>query len=276
MDSGDLAIACPVLGLAIGATFATMNNSMPFVFDIVSWLAFFFVIYKGISAMAFAMLGIAWGTLFAAMADLLAYDFVILMWLAFFFVLINSESNPGEASRVSPTKLTLMPMVLITIGGIIGTANPDFVNTVGNGFQSNWLGCQTTCSISPFLLFGSSIFQPLTSGNLIGFVTGLFTNVQGIATILSAAISILLLLLGLGIGGTVSVFFASLGITIDDAGARLCQSLGITMSLWTVVYATFGGWLSTVGNSWGLAALLPLAFSSVTFYGGYLQGKSVT
>jgi hypothetical protein len=272
MDSGDLAILMPMLGLALGSTFGTMDQIMPFCFTTVSLLAVFLVLYKGITAMGFGVLGLAWGSVFAAMADLIGYDFVMLMWATFFFVQLSSDSNPNHPGRLSPTRLVLTPLFLITVLGVLYTAYPDFSNNTGNGFASNWLGCQTSCSITAISLLAPSIFAPLATGNLFGFFQGLFATVSGVSTVLSLVSGILFIFLGLGVEVGVLTSF----IEIDDAGVRLCQSIGIAMLLYSGVNALFGNYTNALSSGWGLNLMLPIAFVSVTFYGAYLQGKDVT
>lgn len=287
MDESDLLLMFPIFGVTIGSLFGTMDNIIPFGFTFGMFIFLFLCVWKGVSLVAFSFLGMAWGSVIGAMGNVVPFDFVTLTWVGVFMVQLLDDAGVPQGGRINSTRLFILPLVLLTIGGVINTAAPDFaVTNSTSSFATGWNGCVTTCNIASgglSTLFGSTLFFPLTTSppnlccSTASFIGGLFGSLNGITSVLSAAVGIVLILLGLGVGGTVSVLVASFGININDAGARLCQALGFAMVLYSVTNLVFGSWVPGLfGPTWELGTLLTLVFPAVCFYGAYLRATIIS
>lgn len=289
-DEGFDILLFPMIGVALGFSFASMANISPFIFAILAWIAVVFAFWKGISVISFMMYGVTFGSIIGAMANIIPYAFVVLGWIAIFFSMMI---KPGQ--EIKPTTLVMTPLILMVIGGLAFTPyTTDFANTlligcrlpitsvqnICTGYADNWRGCINSCRILPVsllsTLFSASIFSTLLSGDIVGFFGALFqTGSAGIFGFLSVIAGVILIFIGLGIGGGGSILGTGITFNVNDQGTRMAQSMGITLLAYGLVTLSFGAWFSILGGGWfGLNSILPIVFAGVIFYGGYLQGKS--
>ena len=275
MNEDDLTGLFPVVGLVIGACIGTLANIIPFGFTLLTLLYMFLCFWKGVSIVSFSLMGMAWFAVFGAMAQVIPYDFIVLIFLGVFMVqLLDNVSSRFEPP--DPTLIFLMPLILIVIGDVAYLPSPDFANAAG-GFATGWNGCVSTCSFGSIaFLFTNGLFGPLVSGNLYQFITNLFTNTTGFTNLFLIGLGFVLVLLGMGIGGTISVLVANFGININDAGARLSQAFGFAMVLYGAINLTFGGWIPGLfPGTLALGILLEALFPAVCFYGAYLRATVI-
>lgn len=279
-DEGFDLILFPLFGLALGLTFGSMSNTIPLMYAVLGWLIFVFAIWRGMSVLSFSMYGMTLGAIIGAMANIVPYSFVVLSYEGIFLTLMIKPNQ-----EIKPTTWIVTPLILTVIGGLaFAPYNQDFINLNAqvNGFSDNWQGCQTSCFPGPanliISLFTLGIFSPLLSGDIVGFFTGIFqSGASGIFGFLAIIAGVILTFLSLGIGGGFQAVASGLNFTVNEQGTRLAQSMAITFLAFGLVNLYFGRWFSILGGGWfGLETVLPVVYATITFYGGYLQGKTIT
>ena len=307
-DSSPLILAVTV-GMFEGSLIGAMANTVPMQVVIVMAMMVSLVIWRAqrVSFFVFTVLlsGVVGGA-FGSLGQIIPWGFTefMMIQLVVYFWRSGSFGLPGGGGLVSMIAIPFY--IMISVGIFYNGAYPDFCfqQVTGghidvcanpgqwvNGFPTIWAGCVSTCSITSFSIFGSSIFSNFISsaaqGDYVGMITGLFTGSQTglggilgfISTILTFTIGLVLVLLGLGIGFNASALASGFGIQINEAGTRFAQSFGVGLIMWSLVFGGFQGWFSAFGTgfTWGsvFGTSLIIFFATMVFYGYYIQGKNI-
>lgn len=152
----------------------------------------------------------------------------------------------------------------------------------GNGVPTNFVGCVWTCSINLVTIFGSSIYfnaiNALFPGggqpaDFIGFISSVILTPQGIVNIFATLAAVVLILIGLGIGGSINALTFGTSFQINDSGTRLAQSMGFGLLIFVAVNAVFGGWTASLGTFIGTG--VSFLMLTVAGYALYLQAKTI-
>lgn len=295
------------LGLFVGSIIAGMADVMPYqfiLFAVIGLVITAWVEHDSSLATLAIEAGLLVGGIGGAMSATLSFGVALVVAIVLVITVIKSTGTLGNRTATIGN-LVILPLLAIfaagmfynfsyvdfCTGGVMGgadvCANPA---TWLNGYPTNWTGCISTCGISAFSIFGSSIFSNFiasgaaSNGDYVGLMLSLFniaiqSPLPTIATVLSIAIGTVLVLLSLGIGVSGNVLATGLGITINEAGTRLAQSYGIGLIIWGLIFAGFGFWTTAVfQGTFGLAlgATLLIGFATAYFYGLYLQGKEIS
>ena len=146
--------------------------------------------------------------------------------------------------------LVVLPLVVFVITGIAYNA---VVSTAGN--------CLYPCTgvdVGGFLNSGiPDAWTKITNGDFLGLILGSITALSWNSAlgIISGIIgSILLILVGL------AAHFEALtvGFGIGERGAKLAQTVGLSLILWSVASAFEGNWINTIPYGYGGLVLLTL------------------
>jgi len=228
---------------------------------------------RGYVLTLFLMLALSIGAMIGAFANVFPLPLMILVWAGFFVMAIRASAN------MKPYTIMLLPIIVITLGGLLFGASPDFVNNTGNGFPNNWQGCQSSCSVANTLIsiVTASVFGQLLKGDFFGFFASLFNPgaQTGLAFNFLTSIAFIgfgLLLIVLSTGISVQAFGS--GFSLNDTATRMAQSLGITLLLLGPTNLLFGAWLIQVSPDWAVGAFLTLFLNGVSIFGGYLNGRT--
>jgi hypothetical protein len=156
-------------------------------------------------------------------------------------------------------KIGFSMFLLIVVGYPISLLAPVF----GGAFDiPTFNGCASGCSLSTinFLPDGNPFSRLLKYGDFFGFVTGWFSSPQTGLSILSIAIGVILIVMGLQLNIDMTILGSGIKIGTGTQGARLAQSFGIGLLMWGLVTSIFTGWFDNLGFGLGAALYGLIAF----------------
>jgi hypothetical protein len=252
----------------------------------------------------FILFGLFLGGIFGTMSNSIPWGVPLFFAIQMGVMLWRSNGSFGSSGGLS--LITIPLYIILSIGLFYNNAYADFCLNSSNGldvcnepanwvkgFPTIWAGCVSSCQLTSFSIFGSSVFSTFINsaakGDYVGLITSFFAGAQSgfggnffqvVSTLVTLTAGIVLVLLGLGIGINASVLASGLGITINEAGTRFAQSMGIGLIMWSIVFGAFGGWFSAFGSglTWGgvFSTSMTILFATAVFYGLYVQGKEIT
>ena len=172
-------------------------------------------------------------------------------------------------------EMIFFPLAIIVIIGLFyNYTYPDFPDIPEGGAisEEGYQGCISTCEVTALSIFQGTVFAPLLNGDVIGFMSNLFTSQQSIVSVFSSLAGVFMLFLSLGIGGSFTIFGTGVTISINEGGTKLVQMLGLGLILWGAVAFFFGGWFDALG--WGVGTTLQTIFITMYIMGLFFEAKS--
>jgi hypothetical protein len=153
----------------------------------------------------------------------------------------------------------VLPFAVFLVAGIVYNAT---VSTVGN--------CLVSCNsidVGTFLNSGiPDAWSKITSGDFLGLILGSITALSwtnALSIILAVLGSILLILVGLA--ANIQIFATGFGV--GERGAKLAQTVGLSLIIWSIANAFVGNWISTL--PYGFGALIQLVLIMVQLIGTF-------
>lgn len=301
-DSSDFFFLA-ILGLWIGAMSGAMADVLPYQIWLMLTILLAIAAWRIQGDLVFhhiVMVFLIIGSFLGSIGNIIPYG--VFIFLSIIEAILAWRDGSGTMQRSSLNSMIGIPFLLIiSVGMFVNFTYADFCGVVspgvsgdvcadpGNwvhGFPTIWSGCFQDCGLSPANFFANSIISVFITAaetgnhNYLGLIQAFFNSASQsssvILTIITITIGAMLLLLGLGVGFTGQLLASGFGITVDDAGTRQAQSMGIGLILFGALFGNFGVWmLGSFGGKFGITfgiSFLVFMFTMV-FYGLYIQGK---